>query len=48
MLSSCYSIWIPGQHHHQHWKPKPDTDGHPSHKNEIIIGGQLYVDDIIR
>lgn len=49
MLSGCYHIYVPFQHHHQHWKQGDDIpEGKESHRNQIVIGGQLYVDDIIR
>lgn len=47
MVSSCSYYHFPFQHHH-HWKQGNDIpEGQESH-NEIVIGGQLYVDEIIR
>lgn len=50
MLGGCYHIPAPLPHdHHHHWKQGEDIpEGKESHRNQIVIGGQLYVDDIIR
>jgi hypothetical protein len=47
MLSSCYHIYVPFHRHHHH-RHEQITDDNTANRLNIEIGGQLYVDDIIR